>query len=216
MFLPSLRRPAAVFALLLAVIACPRTTCAADSVPADLVLTRFSGPEITPCVACLAVSAQGEVYAGVDLNGSLGKGPGKGRIVKLLDTDKDGVADKHTVFAAIDNPRGLLAIGTQIFVLHTNHGPEGKATGMNLVVLEDADGDGVADGPARVLVRNICVSKAINDRGTDHSTNGIRMGIDGWIYIAVGDFGFVDATGTDGRKVTLLGGGVARVRPDGT
>lgn len=216
MFLPSLRRPAAVFALLLAAFACPRTTCAADSVPADLVLTRFSGPEITPCVACLAVSAQGEVFAGVDLNGSLGKGPGKGRIVKLLDTDKDGVADKHTVFAAIDNPRGLLAIGTQIFVLHTNHGPEGKATGMNLVVLEDADGDGVADGPARVLVRNICVSKAINDRGTDHSTNGIRMGIDGWIYIAVGDFGFVDATGTDGRKVTLLGGGVARVRPDGT
>ena len=55
---------------------------AADTVPADLVLTRFSGPEITPCVACLCVSAQGEVYAGVDLNGSLGKGPGKGRIVK--------------------------------------------------------------------------------------------------------------------------------------
>lgn len=194
----------------------PLAALAADTVPADLVLTRFSGPEITPCVACLAVSAQGEVYAGVDLNGSLGKGPGKGRIVKLIDRDHDGVADAHTVFAPIDNPRGLIAIGTQVFVLHTAFGADGKATGMNLAVLDDANGDGVADGPSRILVRNICVSKAINDRGTDHSTNGIRMGIDGWIYVAVGDFGFVDATGTDGRKVTLYGGGVARVRPDGT
>lgn len=189
---------------------------AADSVPSDLVLTSFSGPDVTPCVATLCVSAQGEVYAGVDLNGSLGKGPGKGRIVKLLDTDRDGVADRHTVFAEIDNARGLLAIGTRLYVLHTHHGPDGKATGMNLAVLDDANRDGVADGPPTVLVRGICVAKAINDRGTDHSTNGIRMGIDGWIYIAVGDFGFNDATGTDGTKVTLLGGGIARVRPDGT
>ncbi|MDP3071038.1 MAG: c-type cytochrome [Opitutaceae bacterium] len=189
---------------------------AADSVPADLELKRFSGPDITPCVACLCVSAQGEVYAGVDLNGSLGKGPGKGRIVKLIDADRDGVADSHTVFAEIDNARGLLAIGTQVFVLHTHFGPDGLATGMNLSVLDDANRDGVADGPARVLVSGICAPKSINSRGTDHSTNGIRMGIDGWIYIAVGDFGFVDATGTDGTKLTLLGGGVARVRADGT
>ncbi len=189
---------------------------AADRVPDDLVLTRFSGPDLTPCVACLCVSAQGEVYVGVDLNGSLGKGPGRGRIVKLVDTDRDGVADRHTVFAEIDNARGLLAIGTRLYVLHTHHGADGKATGMNLAVLEDANRDGIADGPPAVLVRGICVAKAINDRGTDHSTNGIRMGIDGWIYIAVGDFGFDDATGTDGTRVTLLGGGIARVRPDGT
>jgi putative heme-binding domain-containing protein len=42
------------------------------------------------------------------------------------------------------------------------------------------------------------------------------MGIDGWIYIAIGDFGFVDAEGTDGTKLTMYGGGVVRVRPDGT
>ena len=27
----------------------------------------------------------------------------------------------------------------------------------------------------------------IDQRGGDHTTNGIRMGIDGWIYIGVGD-----------------------------
>lgn len=188
----------------------------ADSFPTDVEAKRFSGPDVAPCPACLCVSAQGEVFAGVDLNGSLGKGPGKGRIVKLVDKDRDGVADGHTVFAEIDNARGLIAVGTKVFVLHTAYGGDGKSTGMNLAVLDDANGDGVADGPAKVLVRGICSAANINARGTDHSTNGIRMGIDGWIYIAVGDFGFVNATGTDGRKLTLLGGGVARVRPDGT
>ncbi|MED5417752.1 MAG: heme-binding protein, partial [Verrucomicrobiota bacterium] len=53
-------------------------------------------------------------------------------------------------------------------------------------------------------------------RGADHTTNGIRLGIDGWIYIAVGDFGIVGARGTDGRELTMLGGGVVRVRPDGS
>ena len=42
------------------------------------------------------------------------------------------------------------------------------------------------------------------------------MGIDAWVYVAVGDFGFVNATGTDGTKLTMYGGGIIRVRPDGT
>ena len=50
-------------------------------------------------------------------------------------------------------------------------------------------------------------------RGVDHTTNGIRMGIDGWIYIAIGDFGFVDATGTDGTKLMMYGGGIIRSAP---
>lgn len=188
----------------------------ADNFPADLDAVRFSGPDITPCPACLAVSADGAVYAGVDLHGSLGKGPGKGRIVKLIDHDNDGVADAHTVFAPIDNPRGIIPIGDQVFVLHTAYGADQLSLGMNLIVLEDVDGDDVADGPGKILVSGICSPTNINGRGTDHSTNGIRMGIDGWIYIAVGDFGFHNATGTDGTQITLLGGGIVRVRPDGT
>lgn len=188
----------------------------ADRVPDDLVLTNFAGPELTPSPACLCTSADGTVYAGIDLNGSLGKGTGKGRIVRLVDTDKDGVADEHTLYAEIDNPRGLVAVGEQLFVLHTAYDDSGSSTGMDLVVLTDADGDGVADGPAKKLVEHICSGTAINNRGTDHSTNGIQLGIDGWIYIAIGDFGFADAIGSDGKKLTLLGGGIVRVRPDGT
>ena len=215
-----MKRPAsflfAIKAAALAVFGFTSPPAFADSVPDDLQMTRFSGPDVTPSPACLCASVDGTVYAGVDLNGSLGKGPGKGRIVRLVDKDKDGVADAHTVFAEIDNPRGLIALGDKLWVLHTAFGEDGKSTGMDLVVLEDADQDGVADGPAELLIEGICAANQINSRGTDHSTNGIRMGIDGWIYIAVGDFGFHNATDRDGTKLTLLGGGIVRVRPDGT
>lgn len=185
--------------------------------PTELSYQTFADSTIAPSPACLSAAANGDVYVGVDLLGSLGKGPNKGRIVKLIDTDNDGQADKHTVFAKIDNPRGLIAIGDKVYVLHTVI-PEstGILEAMHLSVLTDADGDGVADGPAKHLIENISVPLHNQKRGADHTTNGIRMGIDGWIYIAVGDFGFVGAKGTDGTEMTQLGGGILRVRPDGS
>lgn len=185
--------------------------------PAELDITHFAGHDLTPSPACLAVSATGEVFVGVDMIGSLGKTPGKGSIVRLVDTNNDGKVDKHTTFAMLDNPRGIISQGDQVFVLHTTFSKEtGKASGMDLVVLEDKNRDGIADGPAKPLVQNVCSPKFLQSRGTDHATNGIRMGIDGWIYIAVGDFGFHDAVDRSGRKMTQLGGGIVRVRPDGT
>jgi len=202
------------FVAILALAAAPAVL--ADEVPDDLSLTRFSGPEVTPSPACLCTDAEGHVFVGVDLNGSLGKGPGKGRIVRLVDEDRDGEADSHTVYAEIDNPRGLIAAGDRLWVLHTHFGKGGKPTGMNLVRLTDADRDGVADGPPEILIEGICSASSLESRGTDHSTNGIQLGIDGWIYIAVGDFGFADAVDREGNELTLLGGGIVRVRPDGT
>ncbi len=185
--------------------------------PSDLDITYFAGPEIVPSPACLATSLSGEVFVGVDMQGSLGKDPGKGKIVKLSDCNKDGVADSHTVFAEVDNPRGILPIGDKVYVLYTTFSEAtGAASGMDLVVFEDRDANGVADGPSQVLIHNISSPKFLQDRGTDHSTNGIRMGIDGWIYIAVGDFGFHGAVDRSGKRMTQLGGGIVRVRPDGT
>lgn len=185
--------------------------------PSELTITRFSGPDVTPSPACLAVAPTGEVFVGVDMIGSLGKDPGKGRILKLIDKDNDGKMDGHIDFAVVDNPRGIIVQGSQVFVLHTTFSKEtGKATGMALVVFEDKDGDGKADGAPKPLIENLSNTKYIQERGTDHATNGIRMGIDGWIYIAVGDFGFHNATDRSGKKMTMLGGGIVRVRPDGT
>lgn len=188
-----------------------------SSNPPELTITRFSGPDVTPSPACLAVAPTGEVFVGVDMIGSLGKDPGKGRILKLVDQDNDGKMDQHIEFAVVDNPRGIMVLGNRVYVLHTTFSKEtGKATGMALVLFEDKDGDGKADGPAQPLIENLSNTKYIQERGTDHATNGIRMGIDGWIYIAVGDFGFHNATDRSGKKLTMLGGGIVRVRPDGT
>lgn len=184
--------------------------------PNDLKMTYFAGPGLTPSPACLAVAPTGEVFVGVDMMGSLGKDPGKGSIIKLVDCNNDGVADTHTQFARVDNPRGILPLGNRLFVLHTTFSEEtGKASGMDLVVFEDVDNDGVADGPSKPLIENISSPKFLQSRGTDHATNGIRMGIDGWIYIAVGDFGFHNAVDQSGKKLTMLGGGIVRVRPNG-
>lgn len=185
--------------------------------PADLDLTYFTGPALTPSPACLAVAPTGEVYVGVDKMGSLGKKPDHGSIIKLVDTDNDGKVDQQTIFAQVDNPRGILVRGDQVFVLHTVFSKDTKvATGMDLVVFDDLNRDGIADGPEKPLIQHISNPKFLQSRGTDHATNGIRMGIDGWIYIAVGDFGFHNATDRSGKQLTMLGGGIARVRPDGT
>ena len=185
--------------------------------PEDVDITYFTGPEVTPSPAALAVAPTGEVFVGVDMIGSLGKDPGKGYVVKLVDCNNDGRVDSKSIFANVDNPRGLLPVGDQLFVLYTVFSEEtGLAEGMDLVVYEDKDRDGVADGPPQLLVEHISNVNYIRERGTDHATNGIRMGIDGWIYIAVGDFGFHDAIDRSGTELTMLGGGIVRVRPDGT
>lgn len=185
--------------------------------PEGLTVTTFAGPELTPSPACIATAPTGEVFVGIDMIGSLGKTPGKGKILRLVDSDHDGKIDKHTEFAEVDDPRGILVMGDQVFVMHTVFSKEtGKATGMNLEVFKDKDQNGVADGPPEPLIEHISNAHMLVERGTDHATNGIRMGIDGWIYIAVGDFGFHDATDRSGKKLTMLGGGIVRVRPDGT
>ena len=187
------------------------------AVPSELESSRFSDSDLTPSPACLCAHPNGDVFVGVDMLGSLGKGAGKGKVVRLRDTDHDGKADEHTDFANLDNPRGLIAVDDKLYVLHTViPASTGVMTGMHLSVLTDSDGDGKADGEPRRLIKNISCLKHNQSRGADHTTNGIRMGIDGWIYIAIGDFGFVDAEGTDGTKLSMLGGGVLRVRPDGT
>jgi len=204
-------------AILLGLLSFFNKTTAPKPNPEEINLSTFAGPNVTPSPACLAVAPTGEVYVGVDMIGSLGKEAGKGHILKLIDKNNDGKMDEHLVFADVDNPRGIIVQGNKVFVLHTTFSKDTKeATGMNLVVFEDNDGDGKADGPEKPLIEHISNAKYIRERGTDHATNGIRLGIDGWIYISVGDFGFHDAIDRSGKKLTMLGGGIVRVRPDGT
>jgi len=171
--------------------------------PPGFDVTLFADPPDISYTVCLAAAPNGELFVGVDENGSLGTKTNRGRIVRCIDTDGDGRADKFNVFASVESPRGLYWDDGTLYVLHPPF----------LDAFHDDDGDGVADRSER-LVEGLGFT--LKTRGADHTINGIRMGIDGWLYIAAGDYGFVKAVGKDGTVVRLLGGGIARVRPDGS
>ena len=171
--------------------------------PEEFEVSVFATPQQANYPVYVAASPEGTVYVSSDGNGSLGTQPGRGRIVRLRDTDNDGRADEVKVFATIDSPRGLVWDRDRLYLMHPPH----------LSAFIDKDGDGVAD-EQRILVKNI--GWAFKDRPADHASNGVTLGIDGWLYLAIGDFGFTEAEGTDGRKLQFRGGGVVRVRTDGT
>jgi len=91
--------------------------------------------------------------------GSLGKDPGKAKIIRFVDCNNDGIPDNYTMYALVDNPRGLFPLGNKLFVLHTTFSKDtGIASGMNLVYFEDKDADGVGDGPSKPLIQNYQLS----------------------------------------------------------
>ena len=82
-----------------------------------------------------------------------------------------------------------------------------------LTVLADKDGDGKADS-RKDLFTDLGPT---NNKGlNDHIVSGLQFGIDGHLYISVGDKGIPKATGPDGRTIQIKGGGCVRCRPDGT
>ncbi|MGF1581428.1 MAG: NPCBM/NEW2 domain-containing protein [Gemmataceae bacterium] len=180
-----------------------QNTIALPRAPEGFEVSIFAEPPKVNYPVCLTAAPTGEVFVGVDPEGSLGRAKGKGSVVRCIDTNNDGKADKINTFAKVDHPRGLIYHDGKLWVLHPPF----------LSLYTDTDGDGKAD-KSETLITGI-TTDFLNKRGADHTTNGIRMGIDGWIYIAVGDFGFLKAKGKDGRVLTLKGGGVVRVRPDG-
>lgn len=174
-------------------------------VPDGFRATLFGVPPSVNYPVCLTAAATGEVFVGVDDQGSLGKEPGRGKVLRCIDTDGDGRADQINEFARMDHPRGLVYDNGSLWVLHPPF----------LTVFHDTDGDGTADESER-LIEGISTEE-VAKRGADHTTNGIRQGIDGWIYIAVGDFGFQKAVAVkDGTVLSRRGGGVVRIRPNGT
>jgi putative membrane-bound dehydrogenase-like protein len=83
-----------------------------------------------------------------------------------------------------------------------------------LTVVRDTDGDDRADTKDDLFKD---LGPTDNKGLNDHIVSGIQFGMDGWLYISVGDKGVPGATRPeDGRKVQLKGGGVLRCRPDGT
>jgi|TARA_B110000495_G_scaffold111384_1_gene96350 putative heme-binding domain-containing protein len=174
------------------------------SVPKEFEATLFAPWQTANYPVYVAASPSGDLYVSSDGCGSLGRDSDRGRVLRLRDKDGDGRADEVTEFIpSINSPRGLIWDHDRLYLLHPPH----------VSVFFDRDGDGVAEENKR-LISNIAFG--FKDRPADHTTNGLDLGVDGWIYVAGGDFGFMKAIGTDGRTLQNRGGGVYRFRPDGS
>ncbi|MBI3881709.1 MAG: heme-binding protein [Verrucomicrobia bacterium] len=173
-------------------------------VPAEFDATIFATPPAVNYPVFIAAAPDGTLYVSSDGNGSLGREPNRGRILRVRDTNGDGKADEVRVFVKnVDSPRGLVWDHDRVICLHP----------PDISAFIDRNGDGIAD-EEKILIKGIAFG--FKDRPADHTSNGIELGVDGWIYCAIGDFGFMEAVGTDGRRLQLRGGGVVRFRPDGT
>ncbi len=174
------------------------------TVPEGFDLNLFAVPPSFNYPVFIAAAPNGDLYVSCDGNGAQGTAPKRGRIVRLRDTDGDGRADETKEFVKnLDAPRGLLWDHDRLYVIHP----------PNLSAFIDADGDGVSE-KTEVLVEGI--GWDYKGRPADHATNGLSLGVDGFLYIAGGDFSIMKTTGSDGTTLQHRNGGVIRVRPDGS
>lgn len=173
-------------------------------VPQGFEKTIFASPPNVGYPVCLSAAPTGELFVGVDENGSLDKAGNRGRVVRAIDSAGNGKADKFSVFATMDSPRGLVYDNGDLWVLHP----------PALTVYHDPNNTGKAQS-SEDLITGLAHDLSWS-RGADHTCNGIQLGIDGWIYIASGDYGALKAVAKDGTAVQLHGGGVYRIRPDGS
>src|SRR5205814_2426928 len=125
----------------------------------------------------------GKLFVGEDEYNSQDKrDPGLSHIKLCVDSDDDGKADKITIFAdRINSPQGMTVVGGTLYVVHA----------PLLTALRDTNGDGIADQREDLV-------KGFGPAPMDlvhHVPSGIHMGIDGWLYISIGDKGIKDAVG---------------------
>ena len=171
----------------------------------EFTATVFASPPNVSYPIFLSAQPDGTLFIGCDENGSLDRKPMRGHVIMATDSKHTGKADTFSTFATMDSPRGV-AWDPSSRTLYVMHPP-------NLTAYHDDKGTGVADRSEDIVTG---LGFGLDFRGADHTTNGIRFGIDGWIYVAVGDYGAVKATGKDGRSIAMRGGGIVRVRPDGS
>lgn len=154
-------------------------------------VTLFADNDLAPDTWCMTLDALGRVVVANGVS-----------IRTLADDDDDGEADRVVEFARVERGvMGMCFYGTSLYV---------AADGW-FQRYDDANGDGVADGPPERL----------SPLGFgEHGGHAMRKGPDGWWYLVGGN----DAAFTEEKHATIAtspirkpeGGAILRFTPDGS
>src|SRR5207253_3819434 len=146
----------------------------------------------------------GAIFVAIDYMTGLGTEIVRRSEIRLVeDTDGDGYADKATVFAkGFNSIQGLAYHDGTVYVMHAPF----------LTALRDTKGKGVAD-ERHDLLTGLGLTPEQNPTRL-HCANGVVVGPDGWLYLAMGDNG-LDVERPEGGRRVLAGGGILRCRPNG-
>jgi putative membrane-bound dehydrogenase-like protein len=114
------------------------------------------------------------------------------RIVILEDTKGAGRADKATTF--YQSPELLAPLGIAVAKAPASPGYKVYVCqSPDILVFEDKDGDGKADGPPKKLLTGF------QGYDHDHGVHGVLIGPDGRLYFSVGDQGVRGLQSADGK-----------------
>jgi putative membrane-bound dehydrogenase-like protein len=174
-------------------------------VPPGFRATLFACDPLIEYPSAIALGPRpGSLFVAADYMTGLGTEIIRRDEIRLLeDTDGDGYADKSTTYAGQFNSiEGLTFHAGTVYAMHA----------PLLTALRDADGDGIAD-ERRDIVIGLGLTPEDNPFRL-HSANGLVMGHDGWLYLALGDHG-CDVARPEGDRLAYGGGGILRCRPDG-
>lgn len=174
-------------------------------VPVGFKATLFACDPLIEYPSAICVGPRpGAIFVAVDYMTGLGTDIIRRDEIRLVeDTDGDGYADKATVFAkGFNSIQGLAYHDGTLFVMHAPY----------LTALRDTKGTGLAD-ERRDLLTGLGLTPEENPVRL-HCANGVVVGHDGWLYLALGDHG-VNVLRPEGDRLVLRGGGILRCRPDG-
>lgn len=174
------------------------------SLAPGLKITQVAGPPLVDRPVSAVFDARGRLFvtesSGSNEPAAVQAEKKPHRVLRLVDTDNDGIFDKRTVFA--DNlmlPQGICVVGDEVWV----------GAPPKIWRLIDSDDDGVAD--KRILWHDGgTLTGCMND------LHGPVVGPDGFIYWTKGAFAEQKHTLAGGETLVTKGSHIFCARPDGS
>lgn len=149
-----------------------------------------------PSVVCCA--PDGRVFVGIDPMDMRGPSDKPGDSIYCIHPDGQITVFATRLYAVF----GLLYLDGKLYVHHV----------PKISVFTDDNGV----GKDRVDLIECTNPRPTQAGFNDHIPSQMRLAMDGYLYISVGDKGIYGFAGRDGRRLELRGGGIIRMRPDGT